>query len=80
MGSAPVTIVEMQATATALPPVVAHAHVTRVWTLSRTAPIIGVIALAIAEVAFRPDVTGSLIAVAAQIVLMGILVKTWLSH
>ena len=78
MGSAPT--IDMQASATAPPPVVVPTHATSVWTVSRTAPIIGVIAVAIAEVAFRPDVTGSLIAVAAQIVLMGVLVKTWLSH
>lgn len=79
MGSA--SAIEMQATAAAPPPpVVAHTHRVKVWTASRVAPIIGVISVAVAEVAFRPDVPGSLIAVAAQIVLMSVLVKTWLSH
>lgn len=82
MGSAlPATTIDMHATATTTPPpVLAQAHATKVWTVARTLPVIGVIAVAVAAVAFNPDVTGSLIAVAAQIVLMGVLVKTWLLH
>lgn len=79
MGSAPV-IVEMQATSTAPPPVLAHSNPSRVWTAARITPIVGIVVAAVVEVAFRPDVTGSLIVVAAQIVFMGVLVKTWLSH
>jgi hypothetical protein len=79
MGSAPVTI-EMQPTATAPPPVIAHSHSTRVWTVSRISPIVGIFAAAVAEVALKPNVSGSLIVVAVEIVFMGVLVKTWLSH
>ncbi len=73
-------IEKMPATATPPKPVVIHFRTAKVWTAARIAPIVGVFVVAIGAVALKPNVTGSLIVVAAQILLMGALVKTWLSH
>lgn len=79
MGS-PTPTLEMPVRTPATPAVVVSTPAIKVWTASRTAPIVGIAAVAIAEVALQPDVTGSLIAIAVEIVLMSVLVKTWMSH
>lgn len=78
MGTAP-QLAEMPSAAITNRPAVARPTF-KVWTFGRTAPIVASGAIAVLAVATRPDLTGSLIAVAAEICLMGLLVKTWLLH
>jgi hypothetical protein len=78
MGPATAPALEMPSTTSAHPPLILPRF--KVWTMARILPLIAIIALAIASVAVRPDVIGSLIVVISEICLMVWLVKTWLVH